>query len=88
MTDEETILALTENLDRLMLSAIEHGLPGLHALSAAHGHLVGRIAAVCGREDAAAFLRAIASRVERLPAQTHPAGGAHDLASLKPAGRA
>jgi hypothetical protein len=88
MTDEETIHALTDELDKLMLDAIERGLPGLHALTAAHGHLAGRIAAVCGRDNAAAFLRATARRVERLPAQTNPPGEAQDLARLKPAGRA
>jgi len=88
MTDEETILALTEDLDRLMLSAIEHGLPVLHALSAAHGHVVGRLAAICGPEGTAAHLRATAASVGRLPAKSEAMTREQALAAVKPAGHA
>ncbi|WP_210877235.1 hypothetical protein [Roseovarius autotrophicus] len=89
MSDEDDLVAeLTEDLDRLMLEFVGRGLPGLHVLSAAHGHVVGCLAVICGTEVTAAHLRATAASVDRLPAKHEATTLAQALAAAKPAGNA
>ena len=88
MSEDELVAELAHGLDRLMLDFVGRGLTGLHVLSAAHGHVVGRLAAICGREVTAAHLRATAVAVSRLPAELEATTPAQVLAAAKPAGHA
>lgn len=86
--EDDLVAELAHELDRLMLEFVGRGLPGLHVLSAAHGHVVGRLAAICGPEGTAAHLRATAASVGRLPAKHEARTPAQVLAAAKPAGHA
>lgn len=88
MTEDDLVAELAHEFDRMMLEFVGRGLPGLHVLSAAHGHVVGRLAAICGKEGTAAHLRATAASVGRLPAMHEATTPAQALASAKPAGHA
>ena len=88
MSEDDLVAELAHELDRLMLEFVGRGLPGLHVLSAAHGHVVGRLAAICGPELTAAHLRATAASVSRLPAKHEVRTPAQVLAAAKPAGHA
>ncbi|AOZ69582.1 hypothetical protein LPB142_09860 [Rhodobacter xanthinilyticus] len=88
MSEDDLVAELAHELDRLMLEFVGRGLPGLHVLSAAHGHMVGRLAAICGPEGTAAHLRATAASVGRLPAKHEARTPAQVLAAAKPAGHA
>jgi len=92
MSDQDELVAeLAHELDRLMLEFVGRGLPGLHVLSAAHGHVVGRLAAICGKEATEAHLRATVASVSRLPPKREGASRrrlADALAAAKPAGHA
>lgn len=88
MSEDYLVAELAHELDRLMLEFVGRGLPGLHVLSAAHGHVVGCLAAICGPEGTAAHLRATAASVGRLPAKHEARTPAQVLAAAKPAGHA
>ena len=88
MSEDDLVAELAHELDLLMLDFVGRGLPGLHVLSAAHGHVVGRLAAICGPEGTAADLRATAASVGRLPAKHAARTPAQVLAAAKPAGHA
>ncbi|MBC7138676.1 MAG: hypothetical protein H5U17_07980 [Defluviimonas sp.] len=88
MTEDDLTAELAHELDRLMLDFVGRGLPVLHVLSAAHGHVAGRLAAICGPEVTADHLRATAATVGRLPARHEAMTPAQALAAAKPAGRA
>lgn len=84
--DLVVVAELAHEFDRLMLEFFGCGLPGLHVLSAAHRHVVGCLAAICGPEGTEAHLPATAASVGRLPAKQEARTPVQALAAAKSSG--
>lgn len=87
-SDEERCEEFHSAIDALILDVVAHGIPAQAALVILHAHAAGKLAAVAGRDAAAAHCRAVADEIDRLPDRAGATKAALALAEAAPAGRA